>query len=150
MPYPASQLSLVRAFQSVNGIINQLVAKTTTLRSAALAGPVSRSRLIDLGRLLVSGISTLNTTKALPGIVEYAQKQLDDQALDVAAEFNAMITAATSLKEWIYDNFPKDAGTGAWLYIEWNSSFQEVQQTFSSAQLVGFVTEADAFLATIS
>ena len=47
---------------------------------------------------------------SLPGMVQWARDQEDDQSYDVVAEFLAMRTAAVAVSQWVFDNFPKGAG----------------------------------------
>jgi len=125
-----------------------LKSRVQTLRDRSASGPVNREDVVELMRTLASTLVGWAETKALAGIGPYAQDQLGDSSLDVGAEFTAMETEATSLRDWIFTNFPKDA-SGAWLVREYGSDGSITQLTFTSAQMGGFRTRADSLIATI-
>jgi len=71
----------------------------------------------------------------LPGMVQWARDQEDDQSYDVVAEFLAMRTAAVAVSQWVKDNFP----TGAGGYIEkefYQANFTIESRNFTPAQTV--------------
>jgi len=142
------QQSLNDALWSTNRTALQVDRQIATLRNMAASGPVDRYRFIDAMKLLNNAISTWTAASNVTGIVQYAQDQLNDPTLDVAAEFTAMVSAAEDLQDWIFTAFPTGAG-GAILSQSMNSSGVLTSLTFTQAQLTGFVTEADTLLATI-
>lgn len=86
---------------------------------------------------------------ATPGIVQYAKDQVNDQAYDVVAEFNAMMTAMQNTLASLIAMFPKDGG-GFLLYQKLNANGSFTNRTFTAAQLAPVVTLIDAVIATIS
>jgi hypothetical protein len=85
----------------------------------------------------------------VPGLAAYAQAQYGNPSLDIAAEFTAMRNAAITLRDWIFNNFPRDAGTGAALVSTYAQDGTASELTFTSAQTAGFRTVADSFTNTV-
>ncbi len=149
MAWPASTQTIVDAFQETNKKALGMKTRVQAVRDNSAAGPIDRNILLNLQRDLDTAIDLWNTAKAITGIVQYAKDQFADQALDVAAEFNGMVNAAITLRDWIFNNFPTDAGTGAVLVHTVDIEGAVTHLTFSSAQLATFRTHADTFTATI-
>lgn len=150
MAYPATLDSLQVALGLADAHATRTKGIVQTLRNASAAGPVGRQSIINLVSTLSQAIAAWNTVAARPGIAAYAQEQKGNASLDVAAEFMAMVTQATSLRDWIVANFPRDAATQAALIYVYDSSGNPTELTFTTADLVTFRTKADAFTATIS
>lgn len=150
MPFPASQQLLVDALRDAQAIANRAKRRTQELKSAAETAPVDRQELIVYMGELTAALNRWATISALPGIVQYARDQFDNQTLNVGAEFTAMVTAATSLRDWIFNAFPKDATSGAWLVDNYDVNGRPSRLQFTVAQLSGFVTRADALIAAIA
>lgn len=149
MAYPASQQLLVAALQEVGQVANRTRVRTVRLRDLAAAGPVDRRALLDFMSEMTGAINSWASANSLSGIVQYARDQFDDPTLDVVAEFSAMRNAATTLRDWIFNNFPKDAG-GAWLINSYDNTGNSTSLQFTQAQLTQFIVSADALIATIS
>lgn len=101
-----------------------------------------------MGQLNAS-ITVLNDAAAIPGVEQYARDQFDNPSFDIAAEFTAMVNAITTLRDWIFANFPKDTGSGAWLAQSFNNAGVATELPFTTADLVDYRTNADAVIATI-
>lgn len=123
--------------------------RTQIVRDDSAAGPILRNRLVNLIRILDEAVDKWDAVSSVPGIQAYARSQIDDNTLDIAAEFTAMRAACDELRNWIVANFPTDSQSGAWLVSAWSSAGLEVHLTFSTAQLSQFRTRADSLLATI-
>ena len=148
MPFPASQELLFEGLQTARSIALTTKQEAENLKANSLLGPVARDELIRLMRLCDNAVVRWTAVAALPGIGQYAKDQLDDQTIDLAAEFLAMRTQAAALRDWIFNNFPK---TGAgWLVYTYTAGGEETDLTFSTVQLADFRTEVDLFTATIS
>lgn len=148
MPFPAQQ-SPAEAFLEAQRIARQVRAQTAELTSVSAAGDVERDRLIGHMRNLTVAIARWNSLASVPGIVQYAKDQADDQLLDVAGEFTAMVGAATALRDNIFSTFPV-AGSGAWEVVSYNNAGEETELTFTTAQLAGYRALCDALVATIA
>ncbi|OGT57385.1 MAG: hypothetical protein A3E01_07090 [Gammaproteobacteria bacterium RIFCSPHIGHO2_12_FULL_63_22] len=149
MSYPASTPSLQSELGTADAQALKIKTMTIALRNASAAGPIGRQQVIEFVGTLSRAISAWNSTASRPGIGAYAQAQKGNGSLDVAAEFTAMVTEATSLRDWIGANFPKDVATGALLIYTVDASGTFTELTFTTAQLAQFRTRADALIATI-
>lgn len=146
MVWPLTDNTLVAAFQRSNNIIKDIKKQTLAI---SVVQDINRVEFLRYYERLTGAVNTLNTAKTIPGIAAYAQAQLNDPALDVAAEFTAVVDAIETLRVWIVANFPVGAG-GALLYHTLNESTGElVNMQFTIAQLATFRSEAAVLLATI-
>lgn len=139
------------------GLITALGMKGTvkewceTLSADSLAGPVPRRRVARLMRVLTSILNSFSTIRAIPGIKQAAKDQFGDQAYDVIAVLLAVETDATLVRDWIFNNFPKDTNSGAWLIEKFTlSNSDPVDLTFSSALMGPLRTRLDALAITAS
>ena len=146
MVWPLTDNTLVAAFQRSNNIIKDIKKQTLAI---SVVQDINRVEFLRYYERITNASITLNTAKTIPGIAAYAQAQLNDPALDVAAEFTAVVDAIETLRVWIVANFPVGTG-GALLYHTLNESTGElVNMQFTVAQLATFRSEADVLLATI-
>ena len=146
MVWPLTDNTLVAAFQRSNNIIKDIKKQTLAI---SVVQDINRVEFLRYYERLTGAVNTLNTAKTIPGIAAYAQAQLNDPALDVAAEFTAVVDAIETLRVWIVANFPVGTG-GALLYHTLNESTGElVNMQFTIAQLATFRSEAAVLLATI-
>jgi len=150
MAYPASSQSLQQALGNADSQASKIKLFAQNLRNASAAGPIGRQQVIDFVRTLANAIATFNATSALSGIGAYAQAQKGNGSLDVVAEFTSMVTEATSLRDWISANFPKDATSQALLIYTADASGVLTELTFTTAQLAQFRTRCDSLIATIA
>ena len=149
MAYPASTRTLQSVLDEINATALRVKANLTTVRNASAAGPIARQQILDVQRDLARGIERLTTLSATPGLAAYAQAQFNNPSLDIAAEFTTMLAAMNSLRDWVFQNFPKDAVSGAWLVVTYDANGVVTQLTFTTAQLAEWRTRVDAVLATI-
>jgi len=147
MAWPTQDQTLNDAYFSTNRTALQVDRQITSLRNLAASGDVERYRFIDAMRLLANSITTWTDASNVPGIGQYIQDQLSDPTLDVPAEFSAMVGAAEDLRDWIFAAFPTSGG--AILNQAMDEDGKLTPLMFTQAQLTGFITEADALLATI-
>lgn len=150
MAYPATTQSLQDAIALADANANKVKTFTQSLRNASAAGPVGRQGVIELVGVLTRAITAWNGVAARPGIAAYAQAQKGNGSLDVAAEFTAMVTQATSLRDWIVNNFPRDAASQAALIWVYDANGNPQELTFTTLDLAQFRTRADAVIATIA
>jgi hypothetical protein len=141
---------MVDAFVNTNKSAINAKAYASNLSANSLTGPTPRSNLVGLHSTLSGAIDLWNHTKTISGMEAYSRDQFDDPTLDVAVEFNAMIDAAVSLRDWIFNNFPTDSVSGAIAEKVLNPAGGADELDFTTAQLADFRTEVDLFTATIS
>lgn len=149
MAYPASEGSLNGLFNTANGVAVRIKERVQAVSDMTQAGATQRRMLRELQLDLSRAIATFNDAASKTGMAQYAKDQFGDQGLDVAAEFNAMISQATTLRDWIFNNFPKDQDSGAVLLETLNTDGSTTSLMFSSAQTADFRTQALLFTATI-
>jgi len=149
MSYPASIQTTHDAFASINNTAIRIKQRVIAVRNASAAGPIPRQEVLNL-QLDLDRASDVFTAPKPAGLVQYTKDQFNDQTLDVVAEFTTMNNAAIQLRDWIFNNFPRDAGSGAVLAATVDQDGNRVELTFSTAQLATFRTHCDTFVATIS
>lgn len=150
MAWPASQQTLSDALMRGNRTALTIKNDVMSIRNASVSSDITRRTFVTLQRQLTSAIDIFNEIKNVPGILAFAREQYDDPTLDVGTEFNAMVSAAENLRDWIFANFPTDSGSGAILAETVDSLGNITQLVFTSAQLDAFRIQADIFLGTIS
>jgi hypothetical protein len=151
MAFPATVDPLGRALLDVQTTARQLKTAAQGLKDASLAGNVSANAIISFYERLVAAKAKFTAGAAVPGIVQYARDQFDDQNLNVGAEFTAMNNAVESCRVWIAANLPTSTAPAAGYILkdQLTASGVTVRQ-FTTAQLAAFRTELDALVATIS
>lgn len=150
MAWPASQQTLYNGLLETNRIALTIKNDVMSIRNASVSSDINRRTFINLQRQLTNAISRFNEIKNIPGILQYVRDQYDNPTLDVGTEFNAMVNSATNLRNWIYNNFPIDSGSGAILSETVDLDGNITSLVFTSAQLTSFRVQADIFLGTIS
>lgn len=150
MALPISQQTLEDAFNSANNLALAFKAEVSRLHDASLAGPTSRRDYVALLRKAAGCIAAWQAAAGLTGIVAYARDQYGNQTLDVVAEYTAMISAVTAIRDSVFSTFPTDAGTGAWLIEQYDQDGLPTSLTFTTAQLATFRTLAQGYLASVS
>lgn len=150
MAFPASTVTAEQAWNGIRDRAVRLKSQVQTIRDSSAAGDTGRTSYIGLQRSLDRAVSTWNAFASVPGLQAYARDQIDDATLDLAAEFVAMRDAAIALRNWIFANMPRDAGTGAVLLHTVGQDGAQIELTVTAAQTAGFRSAADVFLLTIN
>lgn len=117
-----------------------------SVMDAAAAGPVPRFRFPRLATTLSAGNVRLLEFESVGGIQQYARDQLDNQAFDVIAQFIDVRLQLGILIQWIITNYPVD-GAGFLLTYTFEANGMQVSPDFPPAQLTGFRTQAQLFIA---
>ena len=149
MSLPTIEMSPAEAWAATKIAANRVRGRGNTLKAASLAGPTPRTDYIAYMAQLNDAAAVLNAARSTTGIVQYVRDQRDNQLLDVDAEYTSAMNAITTLRDWIFNNFPKNGG-GAWLVFTYDSSGAQTALTFSTAALAAFRTNVDTLLAAIS
>lgn len=147
MAFPASQQTLEDALVSVRNTAVKLRGAVQTLRNQSAAGDTNRSDYTNLQRSITVSLQQWDQAAAVPGLSAYAQSQYNDGTLDIAAEYTAMRASAVALRQWVFDNIPKQGSSPLLYTIDLEGALTNM--TVTPAQTAGFRTEADVFLATI-
>lgn len=140
--------TLANAWEGARGVAAQVKSRAAGLKAQSLAGDVGSSAILDFVTGLADAKVLLTRYAAAPGLAAYAQAQVNDNALDVAASFTAMSTQIDACGAWVIANFPKD-GSGYLLAKQFNGGGRTVDRQFNTASLAGFRTQLDALIATI-
>lgn len=151
MAFPSSSGTkpdtLESAWALARGLAATLKVRAQSLVSRSNAGPIPASDITQFSAWMADARSQFARIAAIPGIGAYAQEQVGDPALNVAAEFSAMTTAIDNTRAWIVANFP--ASGGFLLASSFDANGRVVERTFDTASLAGFRTQLAALIATI-
>lgn len=150
MAFPSdggSTRSLADLWRQVRGYAGAVKSRAQALRNQAAAGPVSAMQMLDLTTVLADAKVQFQSAAAVSGLAEYAQQQVGNPALDVVAEFNAMMAQIDATILWIRTNLPND-GTYL-LALTLGTDGRYSWRTFAPAATAGLRTQLDALIATI-
>lgn len=153
------------AFPSSGGTVNENLSRGWDI-IRDIAGNI-KTRSVGLNNILVASTATSDTIifycghmadlrarmvaiASMPGMVAYAQSQINNPTYDVTAEFITMRNALDAVISWIITNFPKDA-SGFLLAKTFNvdNSGRTTQRVFIASQTVGLRTALNALITAI-
>ena len=152
MPFPSNIAAtplLEHALDTVTSRAGAIKQRTAALIADSAAGPVDGARIVNYLRDLVAAKERLAAVASTPGLPAYAQSQVNNQALDIAAEYTTMVAQITATIDWLRNNFPKDAN-GYLLYEQIGAQGNVTYRTFSTATLATFRAQLAALAATIA
>lgn len=111
--------------------------------SALLSANINAQIIVGMVNTLNSHKTELEMVKNIPGILQYAKDQEQDQAYDVAAEFLNLIALIDTAIGTIQTT-PTNTLINDWtlIGIAWN--------TFTPAQTAGLKVDLDAIVAAVS
>jgi hypothetical protein len=141
-----------RAWGLARDLASQLKLATNDIKTVSLAGTMTSSQVLTFATRIAEIKVALLACASVVGIQTYAQAQINDNTINVATEFNAMVAAIDNVTSWLLTNFPKTPGTNelrAKLFSG-DSSGRTVDVVFSAGATSGFRTQLDALLATIN
>lgn len=116
---------------------------------AAFANTTNRDQVLALAMNLREWRIALAAAAAVPGVVQFARDQYDDQAYDVAGSFTAMLAAVDDVITGIHAAFPVGAG-GEVRERVLNADGSITMRTFTGAQLASLVTLLQTLDSSIS
>jgi len=140
-------LLLADAFASIFGKL-RIVKSQTQATIARIDSGATADEVINIMRGLQTSYDIINTAKTTPGLAQYAQDQLGDSVLDIAAEVNATLAAMAATVTWIANNFPKDASGYILKDKIVNGSIDN--RVFTPAQMAGLKTQLNAIISTFA
>ena len=149
MAFPASQTKVKKALDDISSTALRIKGIVQSVRDESNAGDTPRMRFVACQRQVQIALDIWATAVAVPGLPQYAKDQYDDQTLDIVAEYNAMKAAAEAVRDWVFNNMPTDAGSGAALLEVYDQGGNPTNIMTTTGQSAGFRTAADTFLATI-
>ena len=155
MAFPSStgtvQDSLAQAWATARSTASSIKSRAQGLSTQAAAGNIGSSAILDFATYLADARLVLVKASQTGGIAAYAQAQVNDNTLNVAAEFSAMMDTLDGVIAWVVANFPKD-GNGFLLArtFQAGSTGRTVDRQFTPAQTASLRTTLDALIATIN
>jgi hypothetical protein len=148
MPFPAANgatlpLTPAEAWLAARNTAAQIKATATNLQAQISAGTLNAQALINTFANFAALNTQLTSYAAVPGIVTYAQAQMNNSNENVANDFSTMQAALVAVGTWIMNNFP--SATAVTL-----SSNGVAWQVYTSNQTAPLATLLTTLLATIS
>ena len=149
MAFPSSNSDdLASAWSAIRNAAFVVKREAERLSVDSAAGNVEAVRVLQFTAMLSDQNDKFARYTLVPGLVAYVREQISDPAIDIVAEYNAMLTQINATKNWIAANFPKDA-SGYLLYHQLGADSRIVQRTLAPAQTAGLRTQLTALIATI-
>lgn len=152
MAFPSSagaKDSLANVFTRVQHAAARVKSLCSDLNTRAAAGNVSAKDFMELATYLADARQVFVASRTVPGIGPFAQEQCNDPALDIAAEFTAMMSALDTALASIVSGFPKD-GSGYLLYTTFDANGRYVYRQLNPAQTAAIRTNLTALVAAIN
>jgi hypothetical protein len=145
----ADNLSDVWTF--ARGMAAQVRSRAVSLSASAAGASTPASMVLDAATFFADAKAALLKASQVGGIGAYAQAQINDATVNVATEFNSMMSAIDAVTAAIISNFPKDASSRLlFLTFSADNSGRNTSSTFTAAQMAPVKTALDALIATIS
>jgi hypothetical protein len=150
MAFPSGKTkrSLSNTYERAQAVTQRVKAEAANIREAAAAGTLKRYHALAFMTQLTDDLVTLAESAAHPGIAAHAQEQEAEAGLDIAAEFNAMVTAITNARNWISTNYPKANGFVQVYTIDVNHRFAD--PGFTAQTVAGLLPFLDAITTSIA
>lgn len=148
-PSSAGQDDLDTAWTAIRASAGRVKVESQRLSAQSVAGDIEAQVVVRYADALASCNDQFARYTVVPGLVAYVRAQINDDTLDIVAEYNTMLTQINAVRNWIIANFPKDAN-GFLLYHTFGATGRIVQRTLTPAQTAGLRTQLDALIATIA
>ncbi|MHB1170455.1 MAG: hypothetical protein ACYC28_14355 [Longimicrobiales bacterium] len=148
MAFPASNGALSDVLERACQAALQMRRQAEQTRARLATMDVASGEIINLDIRLRGFRAEFEAAGSVNGIGAYAQSQLGDGTLDIAAEFAAMVAAIDAVTDWIRTHFPRD-GDGYLLARTWGVD-GPVDRTFAPALTAGLRTQLDVLIATVA
>ena len=144
------QTNLSESWRNARQVAGNMKSATIVLQTKLTNQTVAGNEIMAYMAMLAVWKAVLSGIAAEPGIVAYAQAQINNPTYDITATFNAMMAAVQGVIDWMAANFPKD-GSGNLLYVQWlGDGSGRIQYTgFTPAQTAGLRTAMTALVAAI-
>jgi hypothetical protein len=148
MAFPAAQQTLADGLAGIKREATSLKNYAVSFNAFTSANTSSANMSLDLLSRIKNAIDVWDVAAAIPGMVQYAKDQHDDQGLNIVAEYNAMKAAAIIARDWIIAAFPTSGGYILKDQLTADGSISVRQ--FTSANLVQLRQRLDDLIATIT
>jgi hypothetical protein len=147
MAYRASSVLPAKELPKLNDQIFTLGYRLVQYIAEAASGDINYE-YIHILYSDISGVSaSIDRVKVIPGILQYAKDQENDQAYDVVAEFTALETALDNTKTWLENGVPLSVTLrpiGQW------STNAKISNTFTPAQTTQLRTRLQSIVDLIA
>lgn len=148
MTFPSSENDdLATAWASVRSVAGGIKRSAQHLHDRSAAGDINADIVVSFASLLADHNDTLSRYASVPGLSAYAQQQTGN-AVDIVAEYQALLAEINATRNWILANFPKD-GSGYLLYHTFSGTGRIVVRTLTPVQTAGLRTQLLALIARI-
>lgn len=117
---------------------------------AQFASTTNRDQVLTLAVNLREWRLALAAAASVPGVLQYAKDQYDDQDYNIGSEFTAMLDAIDDVIAAIHAGFPVDNTGGEVKERVLNADGSITMRTFTPAQLASIVTFLQTLTGTIS
>jgi hypothetical protein len=107
---------------------------------AQFANTTNRDQVLTLAVNLREWRIALAAAGAVPGVLQYAKDQYDDQDYNIGTEFTAMLAAIDAVIADIHTSFPVDNSGGEVKERVLNADGSITMRTFTAAQLANVRT----------
>ncbi len=125
--------------------------KSTAQNSVAqFASTTNRDQVLTLAMNLREWRIALAAASSVPGVLQYAKDQYDDQNYNIGSEFTAMLSAIDAVIAEIHAAFPVDNSGGEVKERVLNADGSITMRTFSAAQLANLRTLLQTLDASIT
>lgn len=108
MAFPATSQALARAYAGIKAMALDIRNQSVALRDRSAAGSTSAEVIVTFVRSMARIRTDLSGLTATPGLGAYAQEQEGNPALNIVAEYNAMIAQLDATTAWVAANIPSD------------------------------------------
>jgi hypothetical protein len=151
MAFPSNEgtTSLEPVWAAMLGQASRVKRKAQSLRAATLS-PCTATLILSTVRDIINARTAMQALSSTPGLEAYGRTQINNPTLDLAAEFATMIAAINNVRDWVFNNIPKEAGTGYLLTQTISTELVVTEREFSSVSLGGLRTVLDALIAAIN
>lgn len=136
------------ALHQIQSAAEWIKTNAGALRDESALGNIRADRLMKFPGLLYSYRQQIAEAATTPGIGQYAKDQFNNQAFDIVAEYNAMVSAIDNTIAWITTNFPNSGGDLRVYTFDANGNL--VSKEWTPAQTAGLRAQIDALVSTIS
>lgn len=152
MPFPTysgtKSMDQALAWSEARGHATAIKSSATALKQRTAAGQVSAYEILDFAKNVGSWKARLLSAATVPGIAQYVKNQLDDQTIDIVADFNAMLSALDACLSYLINSIPQDASNYL-LVAKIGLSGDLVYRQLSSGETSGLRTQLDTLLLTL-
>lgn len=147
MAFPASGKVTLR--QAWEGILSNAIRIKRMAQELVASPSITRRTVLDFENALTDSLATLDSYTSTQGLLAYAQNELNDATINLAAEYTTMRTQIVATQDWIVANFPKDASSNLAVY-SFDVDKKYIDIILTTGQLAAVKTQLNALIATIN